>query len=312
MKNFLQRRIFYAIIAVIGGPLMIFVLSRMSGDPRVLFIDEHGGGFGTEAWEKMGEEMGLDKPVPIQYAMWLKDILTGDFGKSLAQQQPVTTILKDRAGASIRLGVAAWIFGTLVGVPLGILSAINRGSAWDYIARTFALFGQSLPSFWSGIMGILIFAGVLGWLPAGTMGEGSFSIKHLILPAIVLGWLPAAGYLRLTRSSMLEVMDTEYIKLARAKGVKYTKVVWKHAFRNALIVPLTYSGLLLIGFITGTTVVETVFSWPGLGRLAINSVTGNDFPVVAAIMFFTMLLYVVVVLFLDLIYAFIDPRIRAK
>ena len=140
---------------------MIFVLSRMSGDPRVLFIDEHGGGFGTEAWEKMGEEMGLDKPVPIQYAMWLKDILSGDFGKSLAQQQPVTTILKDRAGASIRLGVAAWIFGTLVGVPLGILSAINRGSAWDYIARTFALFGQSLPSFWSGIMGILIFAGVL-------------------------------------------------------------------------------------------------------------------------------------------------------
>ena len=143
---------------------MIFVLSRMSGDPRV--IDEHGGGPGEEAWERMGEEMGLDKPVPIQYVFWLKDSLTGDFGKSLAQQQPVTTILKDRAGASIRLGLAAWIFGTLVGVPLGILSAINRGSVWDYLARTFALFGQSLPSFWSGIMGILIFAGILGLISA--------------------------------------------------------------------------------------------------------------------------------------------------
>jgi len=289
---------------------MIFFLSRMSGDPRVLFIDEYGGGPGTEAWEKMGRDLGLDKPVPIQYAVWLKKSLTGDFGTSLAQQRPVMTVLKERAPASLKLGVAAWIFGTLVGIPLGIVSAISRGTRWDYLARTFALFGQSLPTFWTGIMGILIFAGILEWLPAGTMGEGSFSLKHLIMPAIVLGWLPAAGYLRLTRSSMLDVLESEYIKLARAKGVRYSVVIMKHAFRNALLVPLTYSGLLLIGFITGTTVAETVFSWPGLGRLAINSVEGNDFPMVAAIMFFTMLLYVTVVLFLDLVYALIDPRIR--
>ena len=310
MKQFLIRRIFYAVVAVLGGTLIIFFLSRGSGDPRVLFIDEYGGGPGDEVWEKMGRELGLDKPVPVQYAIWLKKSLTGDFGTSLALQRPVITVLKERAPASLRLGVAAWIFGTLVGIPLGIISAIKRGTKWDYLARTFALFGQSLPTFWAGIMGILIFAGILEWLPAGTMGEDGFSIPHLIMPAIVLGWLPAAGYLRLTRSSMLDVLESEYIKLARAKGVRYSVVIWKHAFRNALLVPLTYSGVLLIGFITGTTVAETVFSWPGLGRLAINSVMGNDFPVVAAIMFFTMLLYVTVVLFLDLIYAFIDPRIR--
>ncbi len=308
MRIFIVRRILYAFLTVIGGTLVIFALSRMSGDPRVLFMDDYSV-IDAEVWDRLGERFHLDDPVPVQYGYWVWDVMRGEFGDSIASQRPVEEVIYPRLWNSIQLGAVAWALGTLVGVPLGVLSAVKRGQFIDYVARAFALFGQSLPSFWVAIMAILIFSGTLGWLPSAGKGEG-FAVRHFVLPAIVLGWLPAAGYLRLTRSSMLEVLDSEYVKFARSKGVGTSKVLWKHTFRNALLSPLTFSALLLLGFVTGTTVAETVFAWPGLGRLAVSSVFGNDFPVLSAIMLLLVVLYAVVVLSLDLLYAVVDPRIR--
>ncbi len=309
MRNFLARRVVYAIIAILGATLVIFGLSRLSGDPLDLFLDEYGGALAEETRERLRAELALDQNVAVQYAIWVGRYARGEFGESLLHQRPVLTVVQERFWASIQLGILGWTFGTLLGVPLGIVSAVQRGRLMDYVARGIALVGQAAPVFWVGIMAILIFSGELEWLPSGTRGDG-FSIPHYVLPSIVLGWLPAAAYLRLTRSSMLEVLESEYVKFARAKGVDYKRVIWKHAFRNALIPPLTLSGLILIGFINGTTVIETVFSWPGLGRVAVQAVQGNDFPLISAITFLTVVLYVVVVLAMDVLYAILDPRIR--
>ncbi len=187
---------------------------------------------------------------------------------------------------------------------------MKRGSIWDYFGRGFALFGQALPVFWVGIMLILIFSVQLRWLPTGTLGESGNSVKHFILPTITLGWIAAASYLRLVRSAMLEILDSEFIKLARAKGVSNFKVIWKHAFRNALIAPLTFSSLLLTAFITGAVVTESIFSIPGLGRLAVGAIFDNDFPVMVGVVLVFTFMYVTLNFLTDLLYAMIDPRIR--
>lgn len=308
MRIFILRRVFYAFLTVLGGTLLIFALSRLSGDPRVLFMDDYSKP-DPEQWARLGEKFHLNDPVPVQYGYWLWDVMRGDFGESIGSQRPVNEVIWFRFQNTLVLGAISWVVGTLIGVPLGVLSAVARGKPIDYFARGFALFGQSLPSFWVAIMGILLFAATLGWLPSSTQGEG-IAYRNYVLPVAVLGWLPAAGYLRLTRSSMLEVLDSEYVKFARSKGVGLTTVLWKHAFRNALLSPLTYSGLLLLNFVTGVTVAEVIFAWPGLGRLAVTAVFGNDFPVLAAIMLMMVVLYAVVVLTLDLMYAFVDPRIK--
>lgn len=309
MRSFLARRVLYGIIAILGALLVIFVLSRLSGDPLDLYLDEYGGALAEETRERFRQELALDQPVVFQYVIWVGRYLRGQYGDSLIHQRPVITVVKERFWTSIQLGIIAWVFGTMLGVPLGIVSAVQRGRLLDYVARGIALVGQAAPVFWVGIMAILIFSGELEWLPSGTRGDG-FAVRNYILPTIVLGWLPAAAYLRLTRSSMLEVLESEYVKFARAKGVDSSFVIWKHAFRNAVIPPLTLSGLILIGFINGTTVIETVFSWPGLGRVAVQAVQGNDFPLISAITFLTVVLYVVVVLTMDVLYAILDPRIR--
>ncbi len=309
MRSFLARRVLYGIIAILGALLVIFILSRLSGDPLDLYLDEYGGALAEETREKFRKELALDQPVVIQYVIWVGRYVRGQYGNSLIHQRPVLTVVKERFWTSVQLGIIAWVFGTILGVPLGIVSAVQRGRLLDYIARGIALIGQAAPVFWIGIMAILVFSGELEWLPSGTRGDG-FAVRNYILPSIVLGWLPAAAYLRLTRSAMLEVLESEYVKFARAKGVDYNRVVWKHAFRNAVIPPLTLSGLILIGFINGTTVVETVFSWPGLGRVAVQAVQGNDFPLISAITFLTVVLYVIVVLTMDVLYAILDPRIR--
>ena len=186
---------------------------------------------------------------------------------------------------------------------------MKRGSPWDLGGRVFALFGQALPIFWIGLLGILVFAVYLRWLPAGTMGNG-FAIRNMIMPTLALAWLPMAGYLRLTRSAMLEILDSEYIKFARAKGVPEWKVIWKHGFRNALLAPLTFSALQLVAFIHGAVVIETVFSWPGLGRLAVEAVWNSDFPTIVGVTLIFTVIYVGMNLLTDLAYGYVDPRIR--
>ena len=309
MYRFIIRRLGYMFLTMLIATLLVFTLSRVVGDPRLLYVQEGGYGLSEEAWDALGVKLHLDKPVIFQYGYWLGDALRGDLGASMLDRKPVVEILWDASGATLQLAVFGWLFATLVGLPLGVLSAVKRGSVWDYLGRGVALMGQTLPVFWVGIMGILIFSVYLGWLPTGTKPD-EFSPKHFIMPAITLGWFSAAGYLRLTRSAMLDVMDSEYVKLARAKGVNATAVIWKHAFRNAIIAPLTFSSLVLAGFITGAIVTETVFSWPGLGRLAFTAVDDNDFPLMVGLMLLFTLMFLVVNLLTDILYAYVDPRIR--
>lgn len=261
-----------------------------------------------EVWEAWGREFGLDKPLPVQYLIWLSKAVRLDFGNSLATGYAAFTTIRQHIPATLQLATSAWIFAMLVGVPLGVLSAVKRGSTWDFTGRTIALFGQALPPFWIGIVLILIFAVNLGWLPTSQRGGA----EHYILPAITLGWLPAAGLLRLIRSAMLETLDSEYIKFARAKGVAGWVVIWKHAARNALIAPMTFAALILAGFLTGTVVTETVFAWPGLGRLVVIAINNNDFPVLTGSVLVFTILYVGVVFLIDLGYALVDPRIRYR
>jgi peptide/nickel transport system permease protein len=291
------------VMVVFATTIFVFALSRMAGDPRDLFLTEYTTQEFYDAW---GREMGLDRPLVVQYLIWISKAARGDFGKSLRDQINALEVIGKRIPATLQLSAGAFIFSLAMGVPLGVLSAVKRGSFWDYLGRTAALLGQALPPFWLGIMLVLIFAVQFDLLPTGRRG----GVSHYILPSITLGWASGAGILRLMRSAMLEVLDSEFVKFARAKGVKSSVVIWKHAFKSAIIVPLTFAGLVLAGFITGTVVTETVFSWPGLGKLAVDAVFNNDFPVLTgAVLLFTVM-YVLVNLLVDIAYGLIDPRIR--
>ena len=289
--------------------LIVFSLSRVKGDPRYFFIGEDSLGIDPAVWEEWGRRLNLDKPVPIQFALWMGDILTGDFGDSVTTQRGVLEIIREKAPNTIQLGIVAWLMGTLVGVPLGVFSATNRGNFLDYVLRGFALFGQSVPIFWLALVMIFVFAVNLGWLPSGTKGEG-FAMRNFVMPAVALAWFPAASYLRITRTAMLEILDSEFVKFARAKGVAQAPVRWKHAFRNAIIPPLTLSVFVLFGLLNGTIIIETVFAWPGLGRLAIDALWATDYPLLAGLAIIYGAAFVVMILSLDIVYALLDPRIK--
>ena len=309
MGQFVARRVILGIIALLLAMLIVFSLSRLKGDPRYFFIGEDSLGIDPAVWEEWGRKLNLDKPVPIQFALWMGDILTGDFGDSVTLQRPVLEAIREKAPNTIQLGIVAWLMGTLVGVPLGVFSATNRGNYLDYLFRAFALFGQSVPIFWLALVMIFLFAVNLGWLPSGTKGEG-LAIRNFIMPAVALAWFPAASYLRITRTAMLEILDSEFIKFARAKGVAQAPVRWKHAFRNAIIPPLTLSVFVLFGLLNGTIIIETVFAWPGLGRLAIDALWATDFPLLAGLTIIYGAAFVVMILSLDIVYALLDPRIK--
>ena len=300
-------------MAILAATLIVFALSRLQGDPRNVMLNV--GYVSPEQWAAWGEDMHLDKPLVVQYFIWVsKGFFQGDFGDSLKTGKPVLEMVRGFAPASLQLGLAATLFVLLTGIPIGVLSAVKRGTILDAVGRTFAVFGQALPPFWLGIMLILIFSVNLDWLPSGTRGHDSTGffdkLTYYIMPAVTLGWLASAGLMRLVRSSMLDVLDSEYIKLARAKGVNNRSVIWRHAFRNALIPPLTFSALILVGFIGGTVVTETVFAWPGLGQMTYTAILNNDFPLMTgAVLVFT-IVYVLAVFLIDILYAVIDPRIR--
>ena len=310
MKNYLLRRLVFAFLSMIGATAFVFALSRMAGDPVLLYAKPGGYGTSQEHLDNLRKKLGLDKPLVVQYGIWLSRVARGDLGRTLLAERPVTQVIREKIFNTFQLGFAGWLLGTIVGIPLGVLSAVKRGTVWDYLGRGFALLGQAVPPFWIGIVGILIFAVYLGWLPSGLKGDG-ISIKHFILPSITIGWAAAAGYVRITRSAMLEVLDSEYIKMARAKGVSSRVIVWKHAFRNALIPPLTVSTLLLAGLLNGAVVAEVVFAWPGLGRVAlVQAVWNNDFPLLTGAVLVFILIYLILNFAADMLYFLIDPRIR--
>jgi peptide/nickel transport system permease protein len=278
-------------------------MSRAAGDPRHVFLDDYS----TQAdWDRLTVNLGLDKPYYHQYWIFLKDAVRGNFGKSIKEGRPVTEIIMERLPATLQLGLVAFIFSVLVGFPLGVLSAVKRGSTLDIAGKVVALIGQSAPTFWLGIMLMFIFAVWLGWLPP----YGKQEWASIILPAVTLGWFYASANLRLIRSAMLDVLDSEYIKLARAKGVSARVVIWKHALRNSLIPALTFAGVTLGALVTGSLVVETVFAWPGLGQLAVQALFGNDYPMLQAVVIIFTVMYVLTALLVDVLYSYIDPRIR--
>ncbi len=303
MQKFLVRRFFLAIVTVMIVSVIIFIMSRAAGDPRAMLLDDYST---MEDWDRMGAALGLVKPYYQQYGIFIKDALRGEFGQSIKQGRPAMHIVMERLPATLQLGGAAFALSLIIGVPLGILAAVKRGSAIDLFGRGVALVGQSAPPFWLGIMLMFFFSVNLGWLPA----FGREDPRGVILPAVTLGWYYAAANLRLVRSAMLDVLDSEYIKLARAKGVSSQSVIVKHALRNAIIPALTFAGVTLGALVTGSLVVETVFAWPGLGKLAVDALFALDYAVLQAVVIVFTLLYVIASFTVDVLYAFVDPRIR--
>ena len=276
MQKYLVRRLALAVVTLLAVSLIIFIMSRASGDPRHIMLDDYST---EEDWQRMGEVLGLNKPYYQQYFIFLGDAARGDFGQSVKEGRPVTDVILERLPATLYLGLTAFLVSLLVGIPMGILSAVKRGTLVDQFGKVIAMLGQSAPPFWLGIMLIIFFAVSFELLPP----YGRDDWNSIVLPAVTLGWYYAAANLRLVRSAMLDVLDSEYIKLARAKGVPNRGVVLRHAFRNALIPPLTFAGVTLGALVTGSLVVETVFAWPGLGKLAIDALFAFDYPLLQGV-----------------------------
>ena len=299
-----MRRFLMIIVTLIAVSMIIFIMARVTGDPRVLLLDENAS---QEQWERMGEELGLDKPYYHQYGLFMKDVLRGNFGESIKLQEPVMTAIAGRIWPTVQLGGGAFLLALVVGIPLGVLSAVMRGTAVDQLGRVIAMVGQAAPSFWLGIMFMFFFAVKLGWVPP----SGREGWNSIILPMVTLAWGGfLAGSLRLMRSAMLDVLDSEYVKLAKAKGVSTRSLIWKHAFRNALIPPLTLAGVSMPAILTGSITTELVFAWPGMGQLAIQALYTSDYPLLQGLTIVFTLGYVGVALAVDVLYAYIDPRIR--
>src|SRR5215469_4033968 len=305
MRQFITRRLCYSLISLLVLSLTIFLFVRVTGDPAALLVEP---GASEDDIAAIHQKFGLDQPLWLQYGLFMKSLLHGDFGQSFYYQTPVLDLYLDRLPNSLILALVAMTFSLLVGIPSGILAAVRVGRFWDSAGKLFALLGLSLPSFFVGLVLILLFSVYLGWLPS----SGSGGVLHILMPAFALGWYFAAAHMRLTRSSMLEVLGSEYIKLARLKGLPQAWVIGKHACKNALIPVLTLAGINLVLMINVAVVVETVFAWPGIGRLLYEGISFRDFPVVQGVVIMGGTMIVVVNLLVDIAYAVIDPRIRVE
>ena len=303
MQRYILVRLLQALITLVILSLAVFLSVQLTGDPALYLL----GPESTDAdYEQLKKNMGLDKPLVVQYGLFLSKVVQLDFGKSHISQLPASKELFERFPATLQLAGAAFFLSMVVGIPLGILSAVKRDSIFDNLGKFFAVAGIAAPSFWLAIMLILLFGAILGWLP--TFGRGG--LDHLILPAFVLSWSSMAGVLRLSRSSMLEVMDSEYVKFARIKGLSERLVIYKHAMKNACIPVLTFSGLTLAGLLNGSVAIEVIFAWPGIGRLMLQGINQRDFPIVQATVLAAGFFYIITALAVDILYAYVNPRIR--
>ena len=303
MKKFIIKRLGLALISLFLLSVTIFLLMRVTGDPAVLLAEPGASAADLDA---IRQQFGLDQPLWWQYISFIGHLFRGDFGQSFYYRTDVFELYLSRLPASLLLAGAAMAFSLIIGIPTGIIAAVRVNQWWDSVGKIFALLGLSMPSFWVGLVMILFFSVYLGWLPS----SGSGTLLHLVMPSIALGWVFAAAHMRLTRSSMLEVLGSEYVKLARLKGLPEALVISKHAFKNALIPVLTLAGINLVIMVNVAVVVETVFAWPGVGRLLYEGIAFRDFPVVQATVLLGGVMIVVVNLVVDILYAVIDPRIR--
>ena len=302
MRGYIVIRLFQAIFTLWILSVIVFASVHLTGDPAAYLL---GPETTNETYEQLKINLGLDKPLPVQYWNFLKDVLQGDFGTSVFHGTSARDVLISRLPATLQLAGAAFVLSLLVGVPLGILSAVKRDTIFDSAGKLFAVLGIAAPSFWVAIMLIMLFGAILGWLPTHGRDSGSLRIAHLCP-----GLGSMTGYVRLGRSSMLEVLDSEYVKFARVKGLSERLVIWKHALRNAAIPMLTFAGLTLAGLMNGSIAVEVIFAWPGVGRLMLEGITTRDFPIVQATVLAAGLFYIVTALLVDILYAYTNPRIR--
>ncbi len=304
MQRFIAVRVLQSLLAILVMSMIVFGLARISGDPLDVMLPLEAV---QEDYDRLSKHWGLDRPVTTQYAIFIKKALQGDFGESLKYQgKSAMSLVTERLPATLELAGWALLISVILALPIGVLAAVGKGSNWDTAAKIVALLGQSLPAFWLGIVLMWIFAVMLPWLPSSGRG----GLQHLILPAITLGWFQVAVIMRLVRSSMLEVLDSEFVKLARVKGIPEWKVIWKHCLRNASIAPLTVFAIIAGSLLTGSVVTETVFTWPGVGLLVVDAVRSRDFQVVQAVVIMFAGIFILCNLLVDILYAYLDPRIR--
>ncbi len=305
MKGYILKRFLHSIFVLVGISLVVFIILHLTGDPAALLMPMDAT---PEQVAQFRKEMGFTDPIIVQYWRFFKGTLRGDFGQSFRHSQPALDLVMERMPATIQLTAAAMVIALVVAIPVGIISAIRRNSILDHIGMTGALLGQSTPVFWLGIMLILIFSVTIQWFPSSGRGE----IQHLVLPAITLGMFTMARTARMMRSSMLEVLGQEYMKTAKAKGLTPLAVILKHALKNAAIPVVTIVGMELGTLLGGAVITETIFAWPGVGRLAVQAIYNRDYPVVQASVFLLASIFVLVNLIVDLLYTYLDPRVKLE
>jgi peptide/nickel transport system permease protein len=305
MRTFLLRRLLQSLVVLLGVSFVVFAILYLTGDPALVLLPPDAS---AEDVRRFREIMGFNDPFLVQYGRFLRGALRGDFGQSVRHGEPAFDLVLERMPATFELAGAALLLALCLAIPAGIVSAVRRNSLLDYVSTVVALFGQSLPTFWLGIMLILVFSVQLNLLPSSGRG----TLEHLVLPAVTLGLFTTARITRLTRSGMLEVLHQDYIRTARAKGVSDPPVVWKHALKNAAIPIVTIVGIELGTLLGGSVITETIFAWPGVGRLSVQAIANRDYPVVQAAVFLLATTFVVVNLLVDLVYTYLDPRIRLR
>ncbi|MHB1681354.1 MAG: ABC transporter permease [Bacilli bacterium] len=301
---YIARRLMQALISVLGVSTIVFFILHLSGDPVLLLAPQNASAHDISV---LRHSLGLDKPLGMQYLIFLWHLVHGNLGYSYVQSEPALLIVMQRLPYTIELAVAAFLLSVVVGIPIGILTAVYRGKWMERLLMPIILVGQSMPAFWTGILLILLISVWLRWLPS----SGAQGIQSLILPAITLSSLSIATIARMTRSGFIEELEKEYVKTARSKGAHGLQLIVRHIFRNASIPILTVTGLEVANLLGGAVVTETIFAWPGLGQLTIQSISARDFPVVQAIVLFISITYIVVNLITELAYGIIDPRIRS-
>ena len=303
MHRYILGRLVQALVSLFVVSIVVFALVRLSGDPIQIMAPPEASQADIAA---MRAHLGLDRPWPVQYWWFVTRALHGDFGQSIRFRRPAMDLILERYGATLELGGLAVLIVIAVAIPVGVYAAVARGSKLDYTARAFAALGQAVPPFWLGLLLVLIFGVLLHLLP--TSGRGT--PLHIVLPGITLGWFAVAGLMRLTRSSMLDVLGSEYVKLARIKGLPERLVIWKHAFKNAALPVVTFAALVFVALLNGSIITETVFSWPGLGLLVIEAVDSRDYPIVQGVVLCLSAMYIGVNLLVDVLYAYLNPKIR--
>ncbi len=305
MTRFLLTRSLRTLLTLFGVVLLTFILGRVTGDPVAMMLPQTAT---LEDYERIRTSLGLNEPLPTQFAIYIANLLQGDLGTSIVLRRPALEVVLERIPLTLQLGIPALVISTLVGIPLGVIVARRRDTTLDRFVMSLTLAGQALPPFFIGILLILLFGVTLRWTPT----FGSDTPAHLILPTLTLLIYPLAIIVRLTRSSMLEVLNTGYVRTARSKGLSERDVVYRHALRNALIPVITVIGLQVATIISGSAIVETVFAWPGIGQLAVASIGGRDYPIIQTIVLISAAAFCLVNMVVDLLYFLIDPRIEGR